>query len=126
MVADGARRLRSGDPQLQETEVGPIQNAKQYSHVLDMIKLGVSEGAEVIEGSNGQPDDGGYFVRPTVLKNVSNDMQVARTEIFGPVVVAIPFDTEEEAIATPTTATSVLRAPSGPRMSHARTASPPG
>lgn len=99
MVADGARRLRTGDPQSQDTEVGPIQNAKQYSHVLDMIKLGVQEGAEVVEGSDGQPADGGYFVRPTVLKNVTNDMQVARIEIFGPVVVAIPFDTEEEAIA---------------------------
>jgi acyl-CoA reductase-like NAD-dependent aldehyde dehydrogenase len=99
MVAEGARRLRTGDPQSQDTEVGPIQNAKQYSHVLDMIKLGVREGAEVAEGSHGEPDDGGYFVRPTVLKNVRNDMQVARTEIFGPVVVAIPFDTEEEAIA---------------------------
>jgi acyl-CoA reductase-like NAD-dependent aldehyde dehydrogenase len=98
MVADGARRLRTGDPQSQDTEVGPIQNAKQYGHVLDMIKLGVREGAEVVEGSNGQPGDGGYFVRPTVLKNVTNDMQVARTEIFGPVVVAIPFDTEDEAI----------------------------
>ena len=99
MVAEGARRLRVGDPQSQETEVGPIQNAKQYGHVLDMIKLGVKEGAQVAEGSNGQASEKGYFVRPTILKNVSNDMQVARTEIFGPVVVAIPFDTEEEAIA---------------------------
>jgi aldehyde dehydrogenase (NAD+) len=99
MVADGARQLRMGDPQLQETEVGPIQNAKQHRHVLDMIKTGIQEGAEVVEGSSGQSVEGGYFVRPTVLKNVTNDMQVARTEIFGPVVVAIPFDTEEEAIA---------------------------
>jgi acyl-CoA reductase-like NAD-dependent aldehyde dehydrogenase len=99
MVADGARQLRTGDPQSQETEVGPIQNAKQYGHVLEMIKTGVQEGAEVVEGSDGQPATGGYFVRPTVLKNVTNDMRVARTEIFGPVVVAIAFDTEEEAIA---------------------------
>ena len=99
MVADGARQLRTGDPQAQETEVGPIQNAKQYGHVLEMIKLGIQEGAVVAEGSNGQAAESGYFVRPTVLKNVNNSMQVARTEIFGPVVVAIPFDTEEEAIA---------------------------
>ena len=64
-----------------------------------MIKLGIQEGAVVAEGSNGQAAESGYFVRPTVLKNVNNSMQVARTEIFGPVVVAIPFDTEEEAIA---------------------------
>lgn len=99
MVADGARRLRTGDPQSQDTEVGPIQNAKQYGHVLDMIRTGIQEGAEVVEGSDGQSADGGYFVRPTVLKHVTNDMRVARDEIFGPVVVAIPFDTEEEAIA---------------------------
>ncbi|MFE8644915.1 aldehyde dehydrogenase family protein [Sphingomonas sp. NCPPB 2930] len=99
MVADGARQLRTGDPQAADTEVGPIQNAKQYDHVLGMIKAGIGEGAELVEGSTGEPADAGYFVRPTVLKNVTNDMQVARTEIFGPVVVAIPFDTEEDAIA---------------------------
>jgi acyl-CoA reductase-like NAD-dependent aldehyde dehydrogenase len=98
MVADGARQLRTGDPLSAETEVGPIQNARQYDHVLGMIKLGLSEGAQVAEGSHGEPAKAGYFVRPTVLKNVRNDMQVAQTEIFGPVVVAIPFDTEEEAI----------------------------
>ena len=99
MVADGARQLRTGDPQAADTEVGPIQNARQYSHVLGMIKTGIGEGAEVVEGSTGEPAEAGYFVRPTVLKNVTNDMQVARTEIFGPVVVAIPFDAEEDAIA---------------------------
>jgi aldehyde dehydrogenase (NAD+) len=99
MVAEGARRLRIGDPLSAQTEVGPIQNAKQYDHVLRMIKAGLQEGAEVAEGSSGEPAERGYFVRPTVLKNVRNDMQVARTEIFGPVVVAISFDTEEEAIA---------------------------
>ena len=99
MVADGARQLRTGDPLSAQTEVGPIQNAKQYEHVLGMIKTGLREGAELAEGSNGEPVGDGYFVRPTVLKNVRNDMEVARTEIFGPVVVAIAFDTEEEAIA---------------------------
>lgn len=99
MVAEGARRLRTGAPLSPETEVGPIQNAKQYEHVLGMIRSGLREGAEVVEGSDGKPSEQGYFLRPTVLKNVRNDMAVARTEIFGPVVVAIPFDTEEEAIA---------------------------
>lgn len=99
MLADGARRLRTGEPLSPETEVGPIQNAKQYAHVLGMIQSGLREGAELAEGCDGRPAEHGYFVRPTVLKNVRNDMEVARTEIFGPVVVAIPFDTEEEAIA---------------------------
>ncbi|MFT4195399.1 aldehyde dehydrogenase family protein [Ottowia sp.] len=99
MVAEGARRLRTGSPLLPETEVGPIQNARQYGHVLAMIKAGLREGAQVAEGSDGQPAQEGFFVRPTVMKNVRNDMEIARTEVFGPVVVAIPFDTEEEAVA---------------------------
>ncbi|WCM93174.1 aldehyde dehydrogenase family protein [Acidovorax sp. NCPPB 2350] len=99
MVAEGARRLRTGDPLSPETEVGPIQNARQYAHVLGMIQDGLQAGAEVVEGSRGQAAETGYFVRPTVLGNVANGMRVAREEIFGPVVVAIPFDTEEEAIA---------------------------
>ncbi|MEJ8814328.1 aldehyde dehydrogenase family protein [Variovorax ureilyticus] len=99
MVADGAKQIRVGEPTAAETEVGPIQNSKQYEHVLGMIRAGVKEGAEVVEGSNGEPTDNGYWVRPTILKNVHNKMSVAQTEIFGPVVVAIPFDTEEDAIA---------------------------
>lgn len=99
MVAAGARRIRTGDPQSSDTEVGPIQNARQYEHVLGMIRAGVREGAVVAEGSDGESAPKGFYVRPTILKNVTNEMEIARTEIFGPVVVAIPFDTEEEAIA---------------------------
>lgn len=99
MVAEGARRLRTGAPLSPETEVGPVHNARQYEHVLRMIQSGLRGGAELVTGSDGQPVGEGFFVQPTVLKHVRNDMEVARTEIFGPVVVAIPFDTEEEAIA---------------------------
>ena len=99
MLASGTKQLRIGDPLLPETEIGPVQNAKQHAHVLSMIKSGLGEGAELIMGSTGDAEGPGYFVRPTILSNVTNTMQVARTEIFGPVLVAIPFDTEEEAIA---------------------------
>lgn len=99
MVADGAARLRVGEPTAADTEVGPIQNATQYRHVLKMIETGVGEGAEIVGDAAGPARGDGFFVRPTVLKNVSNQMAVARTEIFGPVVVAIPFDTEDDAIA---------------------------
>jgi acyl-CoA reductase-like NAD-dependent aldehyde dehydrogenase len=99
MVADGASKLRVGEPTAAETEVGPIQNATQFKHVMNMIETGVREGAEVVSTSAlSGTNSVGYFVRPTVLKNVTNEMAVARTEIFGPVVVAIPFDTEEDAI----------------------------
>jgi acyl-CoA reductase-like NAD-dependent aldehyde dehydrogenase len=97
MVADGAGRLVVGDPAAAETQIGPINNQKQFAHVQASIRAGVAEGAELVGG--GQAPAEGYFVAPTVLKHVGNDMAVARTEIFGPVVVAIPFDTEEEAIA---------------------------
>jgi acyl-CoA reductase-like NAD-dependent aldehyde dehydrogenase len=99
MVADGASKLRVGEPTAAETEVGPIQNATQFKHVMNMIEIGVREGAEVVSTSAlSGTNSVGYFVRPTVLKNVTNEMAVARTEIFGPVVVAIPFDNEEDAI----------------------------
>lgn len=99
MVADGAAKLKVGRPDATDTEIGPINNAKQYDHVLAMVREGIASGARVAAGSDGTPADEGYFVRPTVLADVDNAMSVARTEIFGPVVVAIPFDTEEEAIA---------------------------
>jgi len=66
---------------------------------MNMIETGVREGAEIVGGQASEKlQSSGFYVRPTVLKNVTNEMAVARTEIFGPVVVAIPFDTEEEAI----------------------------
>lgn len=98
MVATGAKKIKVGDPLDDSTEVGPINNRKQYDHVMSMIARGVEAGATLASGST-EVSDGGYFVTPTVLANVTNEMDVARTEIFGPVVTAIPFDTEDEAIA---------------------------
>jgi aldehyde dehydrogenase (NAD+) len=98
MVATGAQKIKVGAPLDDATEVGPINNRKQYDHVMSMIASGVKSGAKLAAGSV-ERSDGGYFVAPTVLSNVTNEMDVARTEIFGPVVAAIPFDTEEEAIA---------------------------
>jgi acyl-CoA reductase-like NAD-dependent aldehyde dehydrogenase len=97
MVASGAKKIKVGMPLDDATEVGPINNRRQYEHVMKMVAGGVDAGATLAAGSTAL-SDGGYFVSPTVLANVTNDMDVARTEIFGPVVAAIPFDTEEEAI----------------------------
>lgn len=97
-MAYGARKIRVGAPGEPETEVGPIANARQFAHVTAMIERGVDEGATLASGEYRLPGDG-FFVRPTVLAGVSNAMAVAREEIFGPVVAAIPFDDEEEAIA---------------------------
>lgn len=98
MVSTGAKKIKVGVPTDDATEVGPICNRAQYDHVMKMIASGVEAGATLAAGS-AEKSHGGYFVSPTVLANVNNQMDVARTEIFGPVVVAIPFDTEEEAIA---------------------------
>jgi acyl-CoA reductase-like NAD-dependent aldehyde dehydrogenase len=99
LVAKGATRIRLGDPMSAETEVGPINNAKQYDHVLSLIREGADDGAEIVTGATGEVKNGGYFVAPTVLKNVTNAMAIARKEVFGPVLAAIRFETEGEAVA---------------------------
>lgn len=81
--------------------IGPLANARQFEKVQSMIALGIDEGATLVAGGTGRPDgfDRGYFVRPTVFANATNDMTIAREEIFGPVLTIIGYDTEEDAIA---------------------------
>jgi acyl-CoA reductase-like NAD-dependent aldehyde dehydrogenase len=103
-VAHFARRteaIRIGQPLDEEVEVGPLISSSQRQRSLDYVALGRQEGAEVVSGglTSGIANAGeGYFMRPAILTNVNNKMRVAQEEIFGPVVVVIPFDTEEEAI----------------------------
>ena len=80
--------------------IGPLANANQFKKVQGLIQKGIDEGAKVAAGGVGRPDGfkSGYYVEPTVFANVSNEMTIAREEIFGPVLVIIPYDTEEEAI----------------------------
>jgi aldehyde dehydrogenase (NAD+) len=80
--------------------MGPLVSEAQYNKVQDLIDVGIKEGARLVAGGLGRPDglNRGYFVKPTVFADVSNDMTVAREEIFGPVLSIIPFDSEEEAI----------------------------
>lgn len=96
MLSAGAAKIKVGSPLDDQTEVGPISNRKQYEHVVGMIDAGVKAGAKIATPVQEQGD--GFFVRPTVLAHVTNDMAVARTEIFGPVVAVIPFETEEDAV----------------------------
>jgi acyl-CoA reductase-like NAD-dependent aldehyde dehydrogenase len=96
MVAEGACKIRVGDPALPETEVGPVNNAKQAAHVRSIIAESRTAGADVLAPDAVQQ---GYFVPPTIIAGLDNASLAARTEIFGPVVSAIPFDTEAEAIA---------------------------
>jgi aldehyde dehydrogenase (NAD+) len=89
-----------GDPN-GEFRMGPIANKAQYEKVLRMIKVGIDEGATLVAGGVEKPEgcERGYFVKPTVFANVTNDMTIAREEIFGPVLSIIKYETEEEAIA---------------------------
>ncbi|MAC36584.1 MAG: aldehyde dehydrogenase family protein [Halieaceae bacterium] len=82
------------------TTMGPVISKLQWDKIQGLIEAGIAEGAKVVCGGPGLPEgiDRGYYVRPTVFSEVSNDMTVAQQEIFGPVLVMIPYDSEEEAI----------------------------
>ena len=87
-----------GDPTKADTMVGPMVSANQRQTVLDYLEIARNEGAEVLVGGSGIIDRPGFYVEPTIFVNVSNDMRIAREEIFGPVLVVIPYETVEEAI----------------------------
>jgi acyl-CoA reductase-like NAD-dependent aldehyde dehydrogenase len=86
-----------GEPLDEATEMGPLISQGQRQTALDYIQIGVDEGARRVTGGE-VPDRPGFYLRPTVLADVHNDMRVAREEIFGPVASILPFDTEDEAI----------------------------
>jgi aldehyde dehydrogenase (NAD+) len=89
-----------GDPRDEKTEVGPLVSDLQWNKVQALIQKGIDEGATLAAGGTGKPDgiEKGYFARPTVFANVSNDMTIAREEIFGPVLSIIPYDDEDDAV----------------------------
>ena len=99
-IVDQAERIRIGDPSHAETQLGPVISERARQRILNYVEIGVSEGAKLETGGviPSVPGLDGYFVAPTVLSNVSNQMRVAREEIFGPVLVVIPFSDEEDAV----------------------------
>ena len=84
----------------ESTTMGPVISKVQWDKIQGLIEAGIAEGAKVVCGGPGLPEgiESGYYVRPTIFSDVSNGMTVAQQEIFGPVLVMIPYDTEEEAI----------------------------
>lgn len=80
--------------------MGPVVSEAQWGKIQALIRKGIEEGATLVAGGTGRPEGlaRGYFVKPTVFADVSNDMTIAREEIFGPVLVMIPYDDEEDAI----------------------------
>ncbi|MER5831922.1 aldehyde dehydrogenase family protein [Streptomyces sp. NPDC002130] len=98
-LAAYAGRLKVGDPREPDTVVGPVISAAHRDRVESYIELGRKEGAVVVAGGERPDLPSGFYVAPTLLADCTGDMRVAREEIFGPVVVVIPFDDEEEGIA---------------------------
>lgn len=97
MLAEIASSIEVGDPSKPGISMGAVANKVQFDRVNRYIQQGIQEGAQVLAG--GVAEHGtGYFVKPTIFANVNNAMSIAREEIFGPVGVVIPFDTDEEAI----------------------------
>ncbi|MEM9173309.1 MAG: aldehyde dehydrogenase family protein [Pseudomonadota bacterium] len=89
-----------GAPDDESTTMGPLANKPQFEKVQSLINTGIESGAKLVCGGSGRPEgcETGYFVRPTVFSDVDNHMQIAREEIFGPVLCIIPYDTEAQAI----------------------------
>ncbi|MGW2718290.1 aldehyde dehydrogenase family protein [Streptomyces sp. NPDC001492] len=98
-LAAYAGRLTVGDPRAPKTVVGPVISAAHRDRVESYVELGRKEGAVVVTGGERPSSDRGFYVTPTLLADCTNDMRVAREEIFGPVVSVIPFEEEEEGIA---------------------------
>ncbi len=101
LAQDIARDIRVGDPAEDGDHIGPVISQVQYDRIQGHIERGIKEGARLIAGGQGKPEgfETGYYVRPTIFADVGNGMHVAREEIFGPVLVMIPFATEDEAVA---------------------------
>jgi len=95
-----ANETRPGDPNDPETHIGPVISEAQYDKIQGLIRTGISEGAKIAAGGPGKPEGlaTGYFVRPTVFRDVNNDMTIAREEIFGPVLCMLPYSTIDEAV----------------------------
>lgn len=95
-----AAKVKPGDPNAEDTVIGPVASKAQWTKIQDLITKGIEEGAKVIAGGPGRPEglNKGYFVKPTVFANVNNEMTIAREEIFGPVLSIIGYENEDHAV----------------------------
>jgi aldehyde dehydrogenase (NAD+) len=99
-AAEIANGIKVGSNHEEGRHIGPVVNEVQWNKIQDLIQKGIDEGARLVAGGTGRPENfnKGYYVRPTVFADVTNDMTIAREEIFGPVLSIIPFETEEDAV----------------------------
>ncbi len=101
VAKEAIAQFKSGDPRDPQTAIGPMVSARQWERVQNYIRIGVEEGATVLAGGEGRPDglQAGWFVKPTIFTNATNQMRIAREEIFGPVLTVIAYEDEADAIA---------------------------
>ena len=99
-AAEEAKLIKVDSASKKGDHIGPVVSKVQYNKIINLIKSGVDEGATLAAGGPELPNNlnKGYFIKPTIFTNVTNDMQIAKEEIFGPVLSIIPFETEDEAI----------------------------
>ncbi len=100
IAAKTGAKVRVGDPAEDGRHIGPLVSEAQFKKVQGLIDTAILEGNRVVLGGAGRPEgfNRGYFVRPTIFADVSNDQTIAREEVFGPVLAMMPFETEEEAV----------------------------
>ena len=100
IAAKVAASAAVGNPRDKGTRIGPVVSDVQWGKIQQLIQKGIDEGATLVAGGTGRPEglETGYYVKPTVFANVSNDMTIAREEIFGPVLSIIPYEDEDDAI----------------------------
>ena len=100
LVREAAEAVKVGNPRESGDHIGPLVSQAQFDKVQGLIEVGIAEGARLVTGGMGRPEgfNRGYFVRPTVFADVNNQMTIAREEVFGPVLVMIPFEGEDEAV----------------------------
>ena len=101
IAAATAEKVTVGDPFAEGMKIGPVVSEVQFNKIQDLIQKGIDEGATLVAGGTGRPEgfNKGYFVRPTIFGGVTNDMTIAREEIFGPVLTILPYKDEAEAVS---------------------------
>ena len=95
-----AEKVTVGTPDSEGVVIGPVVSEVQFNRIQDLIQKALDEGSELVIGGPGRPEgfNQGFFVKPTIFANISNDMTIARQEVFGPVLAILPYESEEEAI----------------------------
>ena len=101
IAKSAAANVKVGAPDAPGTTIGPVVSAVQFEKIQALIEKGIEEGAKLQCGGPGRPDglNAGYYVRPTVFSHVTNDMTIAREEIFGPVLSLIGYENDDDAVA---------------------------